>query len=64
MKIVFKIIFVFVLLVLGVMLAWRPSGTKTDYKPFADTCDSCYTKISHIYLLVSIPSQKTKTDSL
>ena len=64
MKIVFKIIFVFVLLVLGVMLAWRPYGTKTDYKPFADTCDSCYTKISHIYMLVSIPSQKTKTDSL
>ena len=64
MKIVLKIIFVLVFLVLGAMLAWEPSPSKTDYKPFADTCDSCYTKISHTHLHVSIPPQKTKTDSL
>ncbi len=37
---------------------------KTDFHPYADTCDSCYTKISHSYLLVSVPPQKTKVDSL
>lgn len=64
MKIVFKIIFVLVFLVLGAMLAWEPSPSKTDYQPYTDTCDSCYTKISHSYMLVSIPPQKTKVDSL
>ncbi len=64
MKIVLKIIFVLVFLVLGAMLAWEPSPSKTDFRSYADTCDSCYTKISHTHLHVSIPPQKTKTDSL
>jgi regulatory protein YycI of two-component signal transduction system YycFG len=64
MKIVFKIIFVVVFLVLGFLLALKTSNEKTDFQSYAETCDSCYTKISHTHLLVSIPPQKTKTDSL
>lgn len=64
MKIVFKIIFVVVFLVLGFLLALKTSNEKTDFQSYAETCDSCYTKISHSYMLVSVPPQKTKVDSL
>lgn len=43
------------------------TGVKTDYKPYADTCERCYDTLSHTYIYkknYTIPSQNTGLDSI
>lgn len=37
---------------------------KTDFKPYADTCDTCYNKLLHIRYYIPTISQKTGKDSI
>ena len=43
------------------------TGIKTDYRPYADTCESCYDTLSHMHIYIknhAIPPQKTRLDSI
>ena len=43
------------------------TGIKTDYRPYADTCESCYDTLSHMHIYIknhNIPPQRTGLDSI
>ena len=43
------------------------TGIKTDYRLYADTCESCYDTLSHMHIYIknhAIPPQKTRLDSI
>ena len=43
------------------------TGIKSDYRPYADTCESCYDTLSHMHIYIknhNIPPQRTGLDSI